>query len=163
MGASEFFNVAEGKTADAAFKKLVDWARWEYGHGGYTGTIAEKQSFVEFARPKGMRRDKVIEAVRALGGYALPDALRPSVNFGRSGDYQQPKQRSTTGRVGIPSYPSNRCLRYTTTNGGQRWRSNYGRASTYSLVSPHHNRKLTTLQPPFIMCIATPNNKQGAT
>ena len=105
MGASEFFNVAEGKTADAAFKKLVDWARWEYGHGGYTGTIAEKQSFVEFARPKGMRRDKVIEAVRALGGYALPDALRPSVNFGRSGDYQQAIAEVYDGQGGYPKLP----------------------------------------------------------
>ena len=105
MGASEFFNVAEGKTADAAFKKLVDWARWEYGHGGYTGTIAEKQSFVEFARPKGMRRDKVIEAVRALGGYALPDALRPSVNFGRSGDYQPAIAEVSDGQGGYPKLP----------------------------------------------------------
>ena len=70
MGASEFINVAEGKTADEAFKKLVAQAQWEHGHGGYSGTIAEKQSFVEFARPKGMPRDKVIEAGRALGGYA---------------------------------------------------------------------------------------------
>ena len=105
MGASEFFNVAEGKTADAAFKKLVDWARWEYGHGGYTGTIAEKQSFVEFARPKGMRRDKVIEAVRALGGYALPDALRPSVNCGRSGDSQHAIAEVDAGQGGYPKLP----------------------------------------------------------
>ena len=67
MGADQYINVAEGKTADAALKKLVDWARWEYGHGGYTGTIAEKQSFVEFARPKGMRRSAVIQAINDLG------------------------------------------------------------------------------------------------
>ena len=105
MGASEFFNVAEGKTADAAFKKLVAQAQWEHGHGGYSGTIAEKRSFVEFARPKGMRRDKVIEAVRALGGYALPDALRPSVNFGRSGDYQQAIAEVYDGQGGYPKLP----------------------------------------------------------
>ena len=66
MGASEFINVAEGKTADAAFKKLVEQAQWENGHGGYSGTIAEKRSIAEFSRPKGMRRATVIEAVRAL-------------------------------------------------------------------------------------------------
>jgi len=102
MGASEFINVAEGKTADEAFKKLVAQAQWEHGHGGYSGTIAEKQSFVEFARPKGMRRDKVIEAVRALGGYALPDALRPAINFGRSEDYQQAIAEVYDGKGGYP-------------------------------------------------------------
>tara|TARA_R100001244_G_scaffold8436_2_gene10611 strand:- start:1353 stop:1724 length:372 start_codon:yes stop_codon:yes gene_type:complete len=66
MGASEFINVAEGKTADAAFKKLVEQAQWEHGHAGYSGTIAEKRSIAEFSRPKGMRRATVIEAVRAL-------------------------------------------------------------------------------------------------
>ena len=66
MGASEFINVAEGKTADEAFKKLVEQAQWEHGHAGYSGTIAEKRSIAEFSRPKGMRRATVIEAVRAL-------------------------------------------------------------------------------------------------
>ena len=73
MGASEFFNVAEGKTADAAFKKLVAQAQWEHGHGGYSGTISEKRSFVEFARPKGMRRATVIKAGRDLGRIGYKD------------------------------------------------------------------------------------------
>ena len=42
MGASEFFTVSSGKNVQAAFHTAVDEAQYEYGHGGYTGTIAEK-------------------------------------------------------------------------------------------------------------------------
>ena len=73
MGASEFSNIAEGKTADEAFKKLVKQAQWEHGHAGYSGTIAEKRSISEFKRPKGMRRATVIKAVRDLGRIGYKD------------------------------------------------------------------------------------------
>jgi hypothetical protein len=45
MGASEFFSYVSGKTAKDAFSIAVEEARYESGHGGYTGTIAEKSSF----------------------------------------------------------------------------------------------------------------------
>jgi hypothetical protein len=44
MGGNTFFTTAEGRTADDAFRTAVSQAQWEYGHGGYTGTIAEKAS-----------------------------------------------------------------------------------------------------------------------
>ncbi len=46
MGACDFTAVAEGKTAEEAFRVAVDQAKWEHGHGGYTGTIAEKDEFL---------------------------------------------------------------------------------------------------------------------
>ncbi len=46
MGASLFFKSAEGTSANEAFKSARDNAAWESGHGGYTGTIAEKDDFV---------------------------------------------------------------------------------------------------------------------
>lgn len=46
MGASTFMNFSEQKTAMDAFKTLRDQAAWESGHGGYTGTIAEKSEFI---------------------------------------------------------------------------------------------------------------------
>lgn len=46
MGAETFITQAEGETADAAFDAAVSSAQHWYGHGGYTGTIAEKDSFV---------------------------------------------------------------------------------------------------------------------
>lgn len=46
MGADEFVIMASGRTAAAAFNSAVREAKYENGHGGYTGTIAEKHSFV---------------------------------------------------------------------------------------------------------------------
>lgn len=51
MGACEFFNRAKGKTAQEAFDSAVAAAQWESGHGGYTGTIAEKFSFTTITVP----------------------------------------------------------------------------------------------------------------
>lgn len=51
MGGSEFFTQGEGKTPEAAFNAARDEAAWEHGHGGYTGTIAEKGWFREFPLP----------------------------------------------------------------------------------------------------------------
>jgi hypothetical protein len=53
MGANSFQNWAEGASAKEAFKAVTDQARYEHGHGGYTGTIAEKHSFVMVPPPKG--------------------------------------------------------------------------------------------------------------
>jgi hypothetical protein len=46
MGASTFIQSANGKTAKEAFNNAVDDAAYDHGHGGYTGTIAEKDRFV---------------------------------------------------------------------------------------------------------------------
>lgn len=46
MGAVDFRNYYEGKNANEAFNGARDLAKRMNGFGGYTGTIAEKQSFV---------------------------------------------------------------------------------------------------------------------
>lgn len=53
MGACEFITRAKGKTAREAFDEAVSEAKYEYGHRGYTGTIAEKHSFKVIRRPEG--------------------------------------------------------------------------------------------------------------
>lgn len=53
MGAQTFFQQAKGKTAADAFHAARDSAAWEHGHGGYTGTIAEKSEFVMIDCPLG--------------------------------------------------------------------------------------------------------------
>ncbi len=53
MGASVFSTRAAGKTASDAFKAAVDAAYYDYGHAGYTGSIAEKSSFTMIALPAG--------------------------------------------------------------------------------------------------------------
>jgi hypothetical protein len=52
MGATTFETTARGKTALDAFQAAVRDAQWESGHGGYTGTIAEKHDFVLITPPK---------------------------------------------------------------------------------------------------------------
>ena len=53
MGACDFENVVIGKYKDAgeAFRHVVKEARYYNGHGGYTGTIAEKDSFIMIELP----------------------------------------------------------------------------------------------------------------
>ena len=53
MGATTFFNTGFGNSAKEVFDVLVSNARYDYGHGGYTGTIAEKSSFTMISLPKG--------------------------------------------------------------------------------------------------------------
>jgi len=68
MGATNFTHTAKGKTPEAAFRKAVDEARSYYGNRGYTGSIAEKSSFVLIKEaPKGPKRayayaNKLIDA-----------------------------------------------------------------------------------------------------
>jgi hypothetical protein len=45
MGAETFSQLAYGRTAAEAFTAAQEQARYDYGHAGYTGTIAEKSSF----------------------------------------------------------------------------------------------------------------------
>ena len=55
MGANTFFTRAKGNTAKDAFNAAVKEAQYEYGHRGYTGTIAEKHDFVMITCPKGIK------------------------------------------------------------------------------------------------------------
>jgi len=54
MGATTFRNSTNAKTAELAFQRLQDNAFYEYGHNGYTGTIAEKPGFTLFTPPEDM-------------------------------------------------------------------------------------------------------------
>ncbi|MCX4783888.1 MULTISPECIES: hypothetical protein [unclassified Streptomyces] len=46
MGAYDFITTGEGENVETAFFSAREDAAWEFGHGGYTGTIAEKRDFV---------------------------------------------------------------------------------------------------------------------
>lgn len=52
MGAI-FVTVLEGPSAAAAFAQAVQDARHGHGHGGFTGTVAEKEGFETFALDLG--------------------------------------------------------------------------------------------------------------
>ena len=54
MGAEWFVNSGEGSTVAEAFASAKAQAQYENGHGGYTGTVAEKSNYREIAVPEGM-------------------------------------------------------------------------------------------------------------
>ena len=51
MGTAEFTASGIGSTAEEAFDNAVRQAQYDHGHNGYTGTIAEKDNFVEITVP----------------------------------------------------------------------------------------------------------------
>jgi hypothetical protein len=61
MGATTFTTAFQGKTAKHAFGTAVSAALQQYGHGGYSGTIAEKHDFV-------MIRDTAADVLKKYAG-----------------------------------------------------------------------------------------------
>jgi len=57
MGAEVFMEYGSGKTPQEAFDDLVSQAQHDMGHGGYTGTIAEKGEFVMIEPPSNWKGD----------------------------------------------------------------------------------------------------------
>lgn len=60
-GGVDFSTTATGKTVDAAFRQAVEEAQYESGHGGYTGTIAEKGDYTLFNPPQGVKGETLIK------------------------------------------------------------------------------------------------------
>ena len=75
MGAANFSIRRQAQTAAAAFAAACDDAAFQYGHGGYTGTIAEKHSYVCIAVPKGVTAQDVVDVL--MGEAPKPDVKSP--------------------------------------------------------------------------------------
>lgn len=75
MGAEQFTVRAEGPDVATAFQATVEQARYDYGHAGYTGTIAEKDSFTLYELPPGVSVEEFIRAadIASWRGGALPE------------------------------------------------------------------------------------------
>ena len=80
MGATTFYTQAEGKNADNAFKKTKDDAYYQHGHSGYTGTIAEKPSYVQFKVPDGMTPTQFINAIENAANTVDSDEDEPKAD-----------------------------------------------------------------------------------
>jgi hypothetical protein len=61
MGGTTFTTRAKGKSAREAFDAAVSHAQFMHGHGGYSGTIAEKSSFVVIGLPMGQDPKAFVE------------------------------------------------------------------------------------------------------
>jgi hypothetical protein len=68
MSSREFTHIACGTTAKRAFNAAVKQALYNYGHNGYTGTIAEKseEGFIMFPLPKKNKNEKNQEVNRLI-------------------------------------------------------------------------------------------------
>jgi hypothetical protein len=78
MGATTFFTPARGKSAREAFITARDEEAWEHGHGGYTGTLAEKNDFVEIPLPPGQDPHRFAERLIDEGDERIDDKWGPA-------------------------------------------------------------------------------------
>lgn len=62
MGAVDFYTTATGPDLKTAFNTAREEAAWEYGHGRYTGTIAEKDEVLLLDEPKRSEADAMTRA-----------------------------------------------------------------------------------------------------
>ena len=78
MGASEFFTTGKGKTATEAFKTARAQAQYDHGHGGYTGSLAEKHEFVEIPLPVGADPHDAAQKLIDVGDSRVDDKWGPA-------------------------------------------------------------------------------------
>ena len=81
MGAEVFFAKSKGKTNQEAFKNAVDDAHHYYGHRGYTGSIAEKNSFVMIDLPKGKDAEQYANELIDVDDARIEDKWGPAGCF----------------------------------------------------------------------------------
>ena len=78
MGANTFSVTAKGKTAKDAFTAAVEQAQYDYGHRGYTGSIAEKHAFVSIPLPAGKDAAAYADELLNAGDPRVDDKWGPA-------------------------------------------------------------------------------------
>jgi hypothetical protein len=78
MGGEYVETKAKGRTARAAFNRAKKEAYYEYGHGGYSGTIAEKPDFIEVEVPKGKDPEAFAEELNESSDPRVDDKWGPA-------------------------------------------------------------------------------------
>ena len=78
MGGNTFSQVGKGKTATEAFISAVKEAQHQYGHGGYTGTLAEKHEFTMITPPAGVDPVKFAHDLVDQGDPRVDDKWGPA-------------------------------------------------------------------------------------
>lgn len=66
MGATDFMTESNGKDVGEAYRNAVQDARYWHGHGGYSGTIAEKDGYELWAVPLHVLPPQPAEVARQL-------------------------------------------------------------------------------------------------
>ena len=78
MGAVDFYQVSKGTSAKDAFRKAVEEAEYECGHGGYSGSIAEKGSFTMITVPENVKPWSYAEQLIFEGDPRVDDKWGPA-------------------------------------------------------------------------------------
>ena len=71
-------NSYRSKDSRTAFKELIEEERYEHGHGGYSGTIAEKSEFKMVNRKDGEDEDQVVNRYFDTDGHFCDDKWGPA-------------------------------------------------------------------------------------
>jgi hypothetical protein len=66
MGAQSFYNRVKSTNASVSFSEEVEQACYDYGNDGYTGTIAEKDSYTESSKPSQIGADEWIDLLEGF-------------------------------------------------------------------------------------------------
>jgi len=91
MGAEEFEATVSGDSVKDAFWAAVQQAQYDYGHSGYTGTIAEKGEYVVFKAPAGTDDAMIMQVIEAVS------------RFGWSGRQNSPEDEAA--RIAYAAFP----------------------------------------------------------
>lgn len=78
MGAESFAVRSKGKTSTEAFVEAVHKAQWAHGHGGYSGTIAEKGEHVMIPLPEGKDAGSYAQELLDEGDVRIDDKWGPA-------------------------------------------------------------------------------------
>lgn len=78
MGAMTFFQEGRGANAQDAFTSAVQHAQWEHGHGGYSGTLAEKHEYTIIPLPAGEDPRDFAERLIEEGDDRIDDKWGPA-------------------------------------------------------------------------------------
>lgn len=86
MGATTFETYSLGKTPQEAWNRATEEACYYHGHGGYTGTVAEKPGFVLFKIPPGSRLtpEKFVSLMYEMENFISLEYLRDDLKWARN-------------------------------------------------------------------------------
>ena len=87
MGATTFVVSHKGDTPQKAFEALVEGAQHEFGHDGYTGSIAEKGSFRTITVPEGQDVALLIRELLDDGDHWIDDKFGPAGHVEVDGEH----------------------------------------------------------------------------
>lgn len=102
MGAATFETLAFGDTPEEAFNKAVKDAAYLHGHGGYTGTIAEKDCFTVIPANEHLNTQKRLYACQLIADEdeRIDDKWGPAGAINCTGTNEATRYRKRHGLVG---------------------------------------------------------------